>query len=66
MMNSTRHAQIMVSIILTFLFLFAVVLKDPTVLKDVAFPAFTFLGIVGGGGMVTKAVEKSKWSKSDG
>lgn len=63
MNKSTRHTQIMVSIILTFVFLFIVTLVDATILKDVAFPAFAFLGVVAGGGMVSKTVEHSKWSK---
>lgn len=66
MFNSTRFVVVIVSVVLTFLFLFAVLAIEAASIADVVVPAFTFLVAVAGGGMATKAIEKSKWSKPNG
>ena len=66
MIHSSRFIVLMTSIILSFLFLFSVLFVDKTIIEHLVVPIFSFLGALTGGGMLTKAVEKSKWSKSNG
>ena len=46
MINSSRFVLVMVSILLSFLFLFITMIIDSSILKDIVMPVFTFLTVI--------------------